>query len=395
MRILFHGPVSSCHRPTAHLPFLSGIPAPIETTLGGLKDNHNLTSNRGNLIHAEAPSKTIKARPNASAFGNIPSLHQAFPLKVGEVLARNFDLIVYSTANFITGNKEMVPFANALRAVAGHVPFIVLGAGMQGNPDLENVHSSVREILSIFNEKALLFGVRGAETERWLHENGFTKARALGCPSMYVYPQAINSVEAPSASRIRGGASYLTAGYPTVRGGHNFQRGVSLAQAFRNAKASYVFQDEFFQYGEITKQKGIYNPALSTCDRTALNELLSKNTGKSVNFSNYYYFSETSAWRQVAAAHDVYCGDRFHGGIASLHAGKPALFMAHDNRVREMCDFFGLPWMTTQELAAEGPAAAVTRSITPGRITDMKRTYTKRLDDYKAAMKGAGISLRN
>lgn len=268
------------------------------------------------------------------------------------------------------------------------------GQGCKVSPPWESIHPSLQEALSIFNEKALLFGVRGAETEQWLHNNGFSKARALGCPSMYVYPKVIDVMEAPSAARLRKGASYLAAGYLTVTGGHNFQRGVTLAHAFENINASYVFQDEFFQYGDITKQTGVYNPALSTCEPAVLNALLSKHTGETVTFANYYYFSETSAWRQVAAAHDVYCGDRFHGGVASLQAGKPALFMAHDNRVREMCDFFGLPWMTTQELASEGPAAAVARKVTTGQINDMKRTFKRRFEEYRVAMANAGISLR-
>ena len=395
MRILFHAPASSCYRPRPPLPFLSGIPIQNQDTLSGLRGNHNITSNRGNLFHAEAPPRMIQADPGRSALGNLSSIHQAFPMDVGEKLSSTFDLVILSMANFISANRDMTPFAKALRAISGHIPFVVLGAGLQGKHALESMHPSVQEVLSIFHEKSLLFGVRGKATEQWLHNNGFTKAKALGCPSMFAFPRALDGIEAPSSKAIKDGASYLTAGYLTVSGGHNFQRGVALAQAFEGTKASYVFQDEFFEYGDITTHRGIYDPALSTCDSSALNTLLSKETGKQVDFVRYYYFSETSAWRQVASAHDVYCGDRFHGGVAALQAGKPALFMAHDNRVREMCDFFALPRMTTDELASEGPARAVSQRITPGRITDMRRMYLRRIEDYTAALATVGMTLRH
>jgi hypothetical protein len=56
MKILFHAPALSAHRPEAALPHLLGVPPTVTDHLAGLKRAHKLTGNRGNIIHAEARS---------------------------------------------------------------------------------------------------------------------------------------------------------------------------------------------------------------------------------------------------------------------------------------------------------------------------------------------------
>jgi polysaccharide pyruvyl transferase WcaK-like protein len=36
-------------------------------------------------------------------------------------------------------------------------------------------------------------------------------------------------------------------------------------------------------------------------------------------------------------------GSRFHGNIAAILAGTPALILAHDMRTKELCELFSLP----------------------------------------------------
>ncbi|MBM3603913.1 MAG: polysaccharide pyruvyl transferase family protein, partial [Alphaproteobacteria bacterium] len=175
--------------------------------------------------------------------------------------------------------------------------------------------------------------VRGLQTEAWLRKNGFTNARAIGCPSMYVYPKSIISIDPQAAIEAHDRANVLTAGYLTVEGGRNYARGQKLAKALQGTRSSYVFQDEFFAYGSMIEEHGSFDDATCMGDRDRLNALLTRSMKVPVNVSNYYYFSETAAWRQVAFMHDFYIGDRFHGGVAALQVGRPAIFLSHDNRV--------------------------------------------------------------
>ncbi|SIT87134.1 polysaccharide pyruvyl transferase family protein [Pontibaca methylaminivorans] len=386
MRILFHGPGTSSYLPEISLPNTSGIQHGTTEKFLGLRDTHSLTSNRGNIIHAEAPSRIFSCKRRRSAFANLGTLHRIFGAQIGVRLSRNFDLLVLSAANFISEKKELVRLRDALNAIGDAVPIIVLGAGLQGEPELSRMHSSVQEILDIYNKRALVFGVRGLQTEAWLHHNGFTNACALGCPSMFVFPSSILSIGQEEVAEANEKANVMVAGYITVRGGRNYGRGVKLAKAIQGVRGSYVFQDEFFAYGDLVDERGSFNDATCTGNRDRLNALLSEATEVPLRFSNYYYFSESSAWRQAALMHDVYIGDRFHGGVAVLQAGRPGIFLSHDNRVAELTDFFNLPRMTTDELISEGVAGAIRTRLTPGSISRFKETYIERFANFKTTM---------
>ncbi|RNF33740.1 polysaccharide pyruvyl transferase family protein [Paracoccus methylarcula] len=393
MRILFHGPGTSSHLPEIRLPGTSGLTHAVTDTMAGLRSTHSLTSNRGNLIHGEAPSRIFACNRRQSAFANLGALHRQFGSRIGEVLSQRFDLLVLSAANFISAKKELVRLRDALNAIGNSVPFIVLGAGLQGQPILSEMHPSVQEILDIYNRRALIFGVRGLETEAWLHGNGFTNSRALGCPSMFVFPSSIMSIDGEDAIEKGKQANLITAGYLTVKGGRNYNRGVKLARAMRDLRGSYVFQDEFFAYADFFKKHGSFDDATCTGNRELLNDLLTREIGIPVDLQNYYYFSETSAWRQAARMHDAYIGDRFHGGIASLQAGRPGIFLCHDNRVAEMTDFYDLPRLTTDELISEGVENTFKKHLNKSAIHRQKETYLKRLNDFKEYMSKHNIQL--
>jgi len=49
------------------------------------------------------------------------------------------------------------------------------------------------------------------------------------------------------------------------------------------------------------------------------------------------------AWIAAMAERDFVIGTRFHGAMAALLAGTPALVICHDSRTTEMCRFLGVP----------------------------------------------------
>lgn len=395
MRILFHGPGTSTYLPEIRLPNTSGLRHAATDRLIDLKDSHSLTSNRGNLIHGEAPARIFHCRRRQSAFANLGTLHRIFGDRLRDILPNHFDLIVLSAANFISPTRDLTRLRDALNVIGDAVPFMVLGAGMQGDHAVTDLHPSVQEILDIYNKRAIVFGVRGAQTEAWLHSNGFTNAKALGCPSMYVFPQSILSIDHLAAYNAGSAARILTAGYLTVKNGRHFSRGQKLAKSLQGARASYVFQDEFFGYGSVIEERGSFNDATNMGNRDQLNRLLGAAAGVPLNIENYYYFSETAAWRQVALGHDAYIGDRFHGGVAALQVGRPGIFLSHDNRVAELTDYFDLPRMTLDELASEGLEKAIRQRITAGSVAQTKATYRLRFQRFADTLEKHGIKLHS
>lgn len=75
------------------------------------------------------------------------------------------------------------------------------------------------------------------------------------------------------------------------------------------------------------------------------------------NENRLRYFTNYQNWKSFLGQMDFVFGARMHGLAAAVHAGVPAHFIAHDSRVREMCEFFKLPSSSEQSLASTGFAA--------------------------------------
>lgn len=391
MRILFHAPGLAAFRPTARLPYLLGVQPSVVDSLADIMPSHRLTGNRGNIIHAEAPAKIFAKSAQGSAYGNIAALQNALGDNYAEVMARHYDLIIISMANFIRPDHDGASLVAALKGLKERVPFIVLGCGLQGSHRLSDMMPGNRDLLSYFDKHALAFGVRGEKTANWLDQNGFHNAVVLGCPSLYAYPHSILKIDGRAAREKGIHADVMTAGHLSIHRNRIVPRGIELAKAFQNIRASYVFQDEFFAYGDLPNTPGLYEEGSSQVQAEPINRWLSDKTGRKINFERYYYFNESGAWRQASLRHDVFIGDRFHGGVAALQAGQPTIFLSHDNRVSELTGHFGLPNLTTEEFEKRGMANILDELLSAERLDAMKTTYRKRYREFFDTMSKFGL----
>lgn len=391
MRILFHAPGLAAFRPEASLPHLLGVQPSVTDSLRGLLVTHKLTGNRGNIIHAEAPAKTFSKSAQGSAYGNIAVLQKHLGMRYAQAIADNYDLIIISMANFIRPDHDGSTLVKALRALDDRVPFIVLGCGLQGSHSLSDMMPGNRDLIAHFNKHALVFGVRGEKTANWLSENGFRNASILGCPSLYAYPHSIMKIDGTAAREKGPAADVMTAGHLSMHRGRIVPRGIELVKAFSIIKAAYVLQDEFLTYGDLSANSGLYIEGPSEVLADPVNEWLSKKAKIDVGFYRYYYFNEASAWRQASLRHDVFIGDRFHGGVAALQAGQPAIFLTHDNRVSELTSYFGLPNLTTEEFVKRGLADTLEEFLSPEKTDAMKALYKRRYAEYFKALAPFGL----
>lgn len=392
-RILFHSPGLAVHRRVRGLPHMNGVQPAVMDSLQGLVPSHELTGNRGNMIHAEAPAKMFDRDVEASGYGNIAKLRGALGDGFADMMAENFDIVVISLANFIRPGTDISALGKALLALEGRVPFIVLGAGLQGKHALSDISAGTVDTIGIINERASVFGVRGEETCAWLHQHGFGKAEVLGCPSLYVYPQSIMSLDASEVRRKGDAASVMTAGHLSIRDGKIVQRGIALAKAFKGLDASYVLQDEFLKYGDLKKLAGIYNDGNAQVAAAPLNAWLTERCGVPIDFRRYYYFNEAGAWRLGSLRHDVFIGDRFHGGVAALQAGLPTIFLKEDNRVGELTSHFGLPALTTKRFSSLGLKKTLDLMLSDEKLAEMKATYRRRFRHFRKTMAAQGLTV--
>lgn len=375
-------------------------------TLDGLKrDSQAVTPNSGNMIHAEAMPRIVDCNRSNSVVGGLPRLADASP-EVAHERLRKFEerakVVFLSFANIIHDKSKLNPdsydklekeFGNTALFIKGYSgKIIVTGIGLQD--EMEPVEGSIQpalyRMLEAINEKAAIFGVRGERTEAWLHELGLRNAVALGCPSLYVNPWAIESIRPVAWEAIE---RVTTAGYLTAHGWRigRLKAVVKFASAFRNC--DYVFQNDLYQFADVPHDTVRYNFLTGEIDKSFSDRRFEKTTSTASPFKAFRYFNNPDLWRGYVSQRDFYFGDRFHGGVAHLQVGIPAAFIYNDPRVKELTSFFGMPAFSVEEANELTPREIVARSTSESAIAHLKARYAVRLGNFKAAMAAAGVPL--
>ncbi|WP_353144386.1 polysaccharide pyruvyl transferase family protein [Paracoccus sp. (in: a-proteobacteria)] len=393
MRILFHGPGLAISKPQVNIQPIFGTQSTTISTFAELKLSHQLTGNRGNMIHAEAPAKLFEHDVKKSIYGNVATLQRSLGDSFADQMEENFDLIIISMANFIRTDHDGQHLLAPLRALNGRVKFMVLGAGLQGNPDPRNMIPSNLDLIAMFNEQAEVFAVRGRETALWLRKHGYENATIIGCPSLYAYPDSIMSLDYAAARARAENARIMTAGYLKQTENTLHPRGRELVKAFQGLKASYVMQDEVFTFSGLQTTPRAFNEGRCEVDKAVLEDYLKGYGVDNLPFDRYSYFMETSGWRQAAMAHDVFIGDRFHGGVAALQSGIPAIFLSHDNRVAELTSFFDLPALSTKEFARLGLRQTLETHLSDDAERKFKEKYLLLHKRFREFFAGHGLKV--
>ncbi|WP_367027402.1 polysaccharide pyruvyl transferase family protein [Methylococcus sp. ANG] len=371
------------------LPFSDSMPRPARTSLRNIETNVSLTENTGNMLIGESLGRILELDRPRSCHLNLTRLLTLgwSAERIRDEIHKHFDLVVFLMANAIRTDFDLGNLADAVSAL--ETDFMVFGIGMQDSlaPTLSTLPEGSQRLLHMFDKKALIFGVRGKETENWLHRVGLNRAKALGCPSLYVYPQNLLAVSPPS------GGSNATA----IASGHLTNpslRSQKLISLFRDTKSHYIMQDEFLAVARACKgNEMLYNDATGRVRTELCRPIFERILGSRVPFENFWYFQNLDAWRVFCAQADFYLGDRFHGGIVAMQAGIPSLFIWNDQRARELTDFFALPNISVADLGDARAHDLVDRLLTKKAFTEFRDTYQQRLDIFVRTLGEHGIRL--
>lgn len=396
-RIYFHASSNNLFRSAVSLPFVHGTIPNSPGCLGDLTPSFSLTGNRGNLVHAEAPQKLIRFNHSRSVSGNITHQFKALGhAAFAEFFNKHFDYIILSLANFIRPKTETGPLLEALECL--EVPLIVLGAGIQSEAtQWENLTTSTQNLLTFFEKKATLFGVRGDLTLNTLKRWGLGKnARSLGCPSLYVYPQSIRKMTGSKTTSQYG--ALTTAGHLSannLRGGYaNSGRARALLKAFSgHTGADYVFQDEIFSFEPLLSKPLVFDGATQQLSLVELSLYFRAEFGAPPPFARFFFFNDTPAWRQYFTSRDAYIGDRFHCGVVALQAGVPSVFVTGDARIAELTAFFQLPVVSYDELRTGTIQDALSAALKPGSLRTFEAAYSTRYEQFADCLAQLGLEL--
>ena len=381
-------PADTRYRYHPGMPFSEGLPRSNSSTFSTMSRNFYLTSNKGNMLIGEGATRIFDYDRNYSCMLSVHVLYDAYKgsKEAMDMLNNNFDARVLPMANEIRANLNHVSLLKVLEQIK--IPVVVLGMGMQNEmEDLSALEPATVELLRWIDERALVFGVRGTQTETWLKKMGFKNPTALGCPSMMLYPENILSIKAPT--RKPEDYRFVTAGYLQKKS----VRGKQLAKFFTDQKCSYVFQDEIFLFKEELQGRHFFNDARGQLLQNVFEPLVNEAIGTQAPFDKYFYFDSVDAWRQCYGWHDVFIGDRFHGGVAALQVGLPTAILFKDLRVKELSEFFGVPHTSVDKACTMGIEAFMAEFMSEARIEAFLETYRLRLKNFHRHLTDAGLSM--
>jgi hypothetical protein len=371
------------------LPCTASLPPSANTGFASLQANFDLTGNKGNMVIGESVARIFECNRAESCYFDPVALLAAgwSPQRISDAVRERFDLVVLAMANAVRPDYDPGAFTDFVEAL--QTDCVVLGLGKQKAMPVraDSLRPGMQRLLRMFDERAKLLGVRGFETEHWLQGIGIGRARALGCPSMFVYPGNILSLTPPEPH----------ADGPVVTAGHIHQkspRTAALLQLLRGVPAHYVMQDEIFHLGSrFARWRDFYNDATGQVDTALAGRIFGEILGADPALAGYWYFQDVPAWRVFCSRFRLFVGDRFHGAVAAMQAGVPALVVRDDLRVAELTEFFGIPNLPITELGQARLSEAIAAELSPECFARFHATYGQRLAGFLAALRELGIPL--
>jgi hypothetical protein len=255
-------------------------------------------------------------------------------------------------------DRFVVPLANAFRLTyqphLAHltslierltIPVTVIGVGAQAGIGLDAsslapVASTVRAFVTAVLNRSASIGVRGEFTKSYLLDLGFPgdAIDIIGCPSLFTYGDSLRvhkpDIEIGPGSRL---AMNLSPDVPDIGA-------FSLRHSDTYPHLVYVMQDRedlnLLLYG--TPFPGQLDPTNPTHIGHPLYQQ-----------DRMRMFLDGWTWIDYLTSQDFVFGTRFHGNVAALLAGVPAMLLTHDSRTAELAEYHGIPHRPMAEVVAE------------------------------------------
>jgi len=354
-------------------------------TFEDLLDDSQLCGNTGNLLIGEGA---------VSAFSEHDCTYLPFSYLYGvmdsperlEMLRERFDLVVLATANLLRPGYSAHAEADLLEKI--DLPTLVLGVGLQVQSKMADIPEGTMRLVRLLADKGHHAFTRGIETRDYLKAQGVENATATGCPSIYLRP--VNMVEALRRLKDIGHfhfRSVMVGGYLGSMKSSN--EDIKLMSSVSRSVA-YVLQDEFLHYG-LTFDQGRPGARVYESSTGEIKLGFGHKRGDEpatrlapeYKPTSVHAFLDNDDWRQWSEGHDLFFGRRFHGGVAAMQAGVPALFVSIDDRMREMLSFAGLPYIDGSALEGADKVAVLRKFVEDYDPVATVRAYEEREADFR------------
>jgi hypothetical protein len=378
--------------PVAELPGILASDAwraaPVVTLDQVLRETKEI-NNTGNFLIGEGAVAALRDHAEL-VYAPFWRMQQALskPEERAQIRTR-FDAVVLVTANLLRSDYSAAAEADFVKAL--NLPLVVLGMGLQRRRDLDVViPPGTATFIEALRERGDHVLTRGTETAEFLQKHGVAHVTPTGCPSLYFRPEAmVEAIEALPRLDLASHPRVIASGYL----GHSKAaiRDIALAARFAG-RVDYALQDEFHHYAmKLSAPPGqrVYDPATGRLEcEIGYEGAETESVGASLHI-----FFDNDAWRGWAGAHDVHVGRRFHGGVVAMQAGRPSIFIAIDDRMREMLALSGIPHLETQPFDAAKDQVALLKEFCQGvDVAKSVASYRAREAGFREALRKAGLT---
>lgn len=301
-----------------------------------------------------------------------------------EYVEENFDQVVIAAANFLFPGFDFTPVSSFLDKIK--LPVFMVGLGAQlpsAQSELDNIPAGTWRLIKIASERSHSIGVRGYFTAEQLDKHGISNLQVTGCPSLYT--SLVPSVRLRRTSDI---------GMTTVLNGSRNVVGHSLSkedatrverQLLRTGLARslpYVFQNEQPEMQIVSGE----DPTDHIPSLRSLAKFFETDVDALVGYWQKHgkLFFSIQEWFEWIKAYDFSVGTRFHGNVAALLNGVPAVVLTHDSRTKELCEFAAIPHASVsdvQELDLQRLYDEANFDLFESRYNSLYREYVRFLDN--------------
>lgn len=217
------------------------------------------------------------------------------------------------------------------------LPMIFIGLGCQ-LADNEKLHPKNADMIKKISERCVSIGVRGEKTAEVLSQHGINNFDIIGCPTAFSSLDPEFKIEKNANPDWSKPLAFNTELQAT---------GINLLYNMIRCKpVRFYMQNEPLYWFESDSQRQYVCPELSLASlqrRTKEITLPQFREIRQFITENGVIFFNVADWQESLRECVMSLGMRFHGNMMALQAGIPAVWGVHDNRTRELLNYFKLP----------------------------------------------------
>lgn len=216
------------------------------------------------------------------------------------------------------------------------IPCYVIGVGIREDyePDFSKKHVFDKVVVRFIKAvlaKSSIVGIRGAITGKYLNNLGFVEDKdymVIGCPSLFTYGKKLTQ-------------RALSACDKNINIAINFGRGYADKSI---AKYLYELSEQYENYQYIAQETselrtyvaGINNMKGSLWYPGGIDH-------KFYRENKVRFYIDPISWVSAMKSIDLSIGGRFHGNVAAILGGAPAILFLVDARTRELAEYLHIP----------------------------------------------------